>query len=159
MLEQLQFESGLSQNIFQASNTKARMLVSDSILIYLTNQLATLGISLHIDISLPKGPTLMDKVIDSNLSPDQMRTINKLRLEQKFLYWEPDHTGEYHWPRRTCTSRERILFHEALKSFRPSLALVPYYVFPTALNKKRTKFSDRLLQQARQGQIMASSDG
>ena len=86
MFEQLQFESGLSQNIFQASKTRARQIVSESVLTYLANQLAPLGISIYIDAVLPKGPTLMDKVLDSTMEMVQIQIINKVRLHMHYLY-------------------------------------------------------------------------
>ena len=89
MFAQHQFESGISHNIFQASKTKSRKIIAPSILTYLSNQLGDLGISLNFDLNLFKGPTLMDRLLDSRLTIDQLKRINSVRLAKKYIYWKP----------------------------------------------------------------------
>ena len=68
--ENLQFESGISGNIFQTSNKRARKFITASLLTLVANQLEEFGITLWIKMEVPKGPTLMDIALTTML-PDE----------------------------------------------------------------------------------------
>lgn len=135
MIEQHQFESGMSHNISQVSKSKSRQIIAPLILTYLGNQLGDLGISLNIDLELFKGPTLMDTLIDSSFTIEQFQRINEVRLQKRFIYWYPEPEGKYIWPHRDVSKKEKDLFESELRSFRTSSSLSKRYHFPSSLNK------------------------
>ena len=113
MIEQQQFESGASFNIFQANKKRARQIVSPSIITYLSNQLGELGITMWVNIKIVQGPTLMDALLDSNLTVAQLQRINSVRLNRQLLYWEPE-TNEYMWPQREVSRADEAFFDSVI---------------------------------------------
>ena len=134
MIEQHQLESGVSFNIFQSSKKKARQIVTPSILTCLGNQMGELGISMWADHVLVKGPTLMDVLLESNLSIEQLRRINAVRIHRKYLYWEADYEDKFQWPRREVSASDEAFFDSVIKSYRPSITRERRYHFPCSCN-------------------------
>lgn len=94
LAETLQFESGVSTNVFKALNSRARKIVSDSQLTFLANRLGTLGISMNCRLSPPKGPILMDIAMTKSLTVTQLHRLNCTRLNFLYLYWTAEDHGD-----------------------------------------------------------------
>lgn len=159
MIEKHQFESGVYYNIFQSSKTKSRQIISPSILTYLGNQLGELGISMQVDQAIIKGPTLMETLLDSKLTIEQLRGINYVRLQRKYIYWEPELEGKYQWPRREVSPADEELFDSVIRSFKSSRIRTKRYHFPKSGNRGNRTYSLIFRQQATIRHLSAACDG
>ena len=81
MFEQLQFESGLSHNIFQSRINKSRQLLSASILSFIAKQVVTMKIFINIESVLLKGTTLMDVSIQTSFPIENLQRIHKVSIQ------------------------------------------------------------------------------
>ena len=157
LAENLQFESGISSNIFKPSNNKARRLVTDSLLTLIVNQLKAFGITMWISMKVPKGPTLMDVALKTGMSDEQLLRLNNARLHYKYLYWHQDTTYN-NWPRRQVKRNDSVLFETFVRNHRNPSPLQDNYNLTPSKNATY-KLTTALLQEAQCGKLMCASDG
>lgn len=157
MAENLQFESGISGNIFKPNNKRARKLITDSLLTLIANQLEAFGITMWINMKVPNGPTLMDIALTTGMSDDQLLILNNARLHYKFLYWHQD-TVYNHWLRRQVKRSDRVLFESFVRNLRNATLLQDNYKLPLS-RAVNCDIPEDLRQEAQSGKLKCASDG
>ena len=127
--ENLQFESGISSNIFCTSNKRARKYITESLLTLVANQLEEFGITLWITMKVQKVPTLMDVALNTMLPDEQLLRLNNSRIYFKFLYWTSD-TSYKCWPNREISRQDKIFFETFVQKYKQTSPLKNNVIIP-----------------------------